>query len=92
MININARIVFIALQNLNAKIIVFNIVSQCAITSQIALNITLDGFKCNTMQRHFLSLILLINAQFILIALQKLIPKKFYLILHPNVPLRRKSL
>ena len=43
--------------------------------SEITLYITLHGSKYNTILRHFLSLILLLNAQFILIALQKLIAK-----------------
>ena len=44
-----------ALQKIIAITIVFQILYQCAILSEIALNITLRGCNCNTLSRHFIS-------------------------------------
>ena len=74
MININAEIIFFALQKLSAIKIEFHISYQCPIMSEITLNITLHVSNCNRL--HFIPQWLLmknINAQIIFFALQKLI-------------------
>ena len=45
--DINAQIIFVALQKLIAIKIVFYISNQCAIMTETTLNMTLHGSKCN---------------------------------------------
>ena len=54
MININAQIIFFALQKLIAITIEFHISYQCAIMSEITLNISLHGSNCNRLLRHLI--------------------------------------
>ena len=52
--NINVQIIFFALQKSNAVTIVFHISNQCAIMSEIILNIILHGSNYNRLLRHFI--------------------------------------
>ena len=54
MININAQIIFFALQKLIAITIEFHMSYQCAIMSEITLTITLHGSNCNRLHRQFI--------------------------------------
>ena len=53
MISINAQMILFAFQKLIAITIVFHISYQCAILSEITLNI-IDGSKYNRLLRHFI--------------------------------------
>ena len=54
MINIIVEIIFFALQKLIAKTIAFHKSYQCAIMSEIIINILLHGSNCNRLLRHFI--------------------------------------
>ena len=51
--DINEQFIFFALQKLIVIINVFINSYQCAIISEMALNISLHGSDCNKLQRHF---------------------------------------
>ena len=76
MININAQIIFFPVQKLIAITIVYHIWYQCALMSEITLNITLHCSNCNRLLRHIVPYSLLminINTQIIFFTSQKLI-------------------
>ena len=75
MIYINAQIIFFALQTLIAITIAFHILYQCAIMSEIILNITLHGSNCTRLHTIYSIMIAYdkLHCKNIFIALKKLI-------------------
>ena len=72
MINLNAQIIFFPVQKPMAITIVFHISFQCAILSEIPINIPSHGSNCNRFIRHFIPWLLMIYIH-TQVALQKLI-------------------